>query len=81
MDKVKLIQDRLHMAHNRQKSYADSKVHDLELMVGEKVLLKVSPKKGVMRFGKKGQLSPRYIGPFQIIERIGEERSNVLSLG
>ena len=41
-------------------------------MVGERVLLKVSPMKGVMRFGKKGKLSPRYIGPFEIVERIGE---------
>jgi len=41
-------------------------------MVGEQVLLKVSPMKGVMRFGKKGKLNPRYIGPFEIVERIGE---------
>ncbi|XP_070014257.1 uncharacterized protein [Nicotiana sylvestris] len=41
-------------------------------MVGEKVLLKVSPMKGVMRFGKKGKLSPRYNGPFEILKRIGE---------
>ena len=41
-------------------------------MVGERVLLKVSPMKGVMRFGKKGKLSPRYIGPFEVVERIGE---------
>ena len=72
MDKVKLIQDRLLMAQSRQKSYADRKVRDLEFMVGERVLLKVSPMKGVMRFGKKGKLSPRYIGPFEIVERIGE---------
>ena len=72
MDKVKLIQDRLLMAQSRQKSYADRKIRDLEFMVGERVLLKVSPMKGVMRFGKKGKLSPRYIGPFEIVERIGE---------
>ena len=72
MDKVKLIQDRLIMAQSRQKSYANQMVRDLEFMVGERVLLKVSPMKGVMRFGKKGKLSPRYIGPFEIVERIGE---------
>ncbi|XP_069154406.1 uncharacterized protein [Solanum lycopersicum] len=72
LDKVKLIQDRLLMAQSRQKSYADRKVRDLEFMVGERVLLKVSPMKGVMRFGKKGKLSPRYIGPFEVVECIGE---------
>ncbi|XP_069154712.1 uncharacterized protein [Solanum lycopersicum] len=60
------------MAQSMQKSYADRKVRDLEFMVGERVLLKVSPMKGVMRFGKKGKLSPRYIGPFEVVERIGE---------
>ena len=72
LDKVKLIQDRLLMAQSRQKSYADRKIRDLEFMVRERVLLKVSPMKGVMRFEKKGKLSPRYIGPFEIVERIGE---------
>ena len=72
MEKVKLIQDRLLMDQSRQKSYADQKVRDLEFTVGERVLLNVSPMKGVMRFGKKGKLSPRYIGPFEIVERIGE---------
>ncbi|XP_070013268.1 uncharacterized protein [Nicotiana sylvestris] len=56
----------------RQKSYADRKVRDVAYMVGEMVFLKVSPMKGVMRFGKKGKLSPRYIGPFEVLERIGE---------
>ena len=41
-------------------------------MEGEQVLLKVSPMKGVMRFGKRGKLSPRYIGPFEVIKRVGE---------
>ncbi|XP_049393883.1 uncharacterized protein LOC125858209 [Solanum stenotomum] len=72
LDNVKLIQDRLLMAQSRQKSYVDQKVRDLEFMVGEQVLLKVSPMNGVMRFGKKGKLIPRYIGPFEIVERIGE---------
>ena len=54
LDKVKLIQDRLLMAQSRQKSYADQRIRDLEFMVGERVLLKVSPMKGALRFGKKG---------------------------
>ena len=61
LDKFKLIQDRLLMAQSRQKSYADRKIRDLEFMVGERVLLKFSPMKGVMRFGKKGKLSPRLV--------------------
>ena len=72
LEKVKLIQDRLRTAQSRQKSYADRKVRDVAFMVGERVLLRVSPMKGVMRFGKKGKLSPRYIGPFEILERVGE---------
>ena len=72
MEKVNLIQDRLLMAQSRQKIYANRKIRDLQFMVGERVLLKVSPMKGVMRFGKKDKLSPRYIGPFKIVERIGE---------
>ena len=60
------------MDQSRQKSYVDRKVCDLEYMVGERVLLKVSPMKGVMRFGKKGKFIPRYIGIFEIVERIGE---------
>ena len=48
------------------------KVQDVSYMVDEKVLLKVSPMKGVMRFGKKGKLSPRFIGPFEVLRRIGE---------
>ncbi|GJS10907.1 putative reverse transcriptase domain-containing protein [Tanacetum coccineum] len=54
-----------------QKSYADKRRRPLEFEVGDKVMLKVAPWKGVMRFGKRGKLNPRYIGPFQIIERIG----------
>ncbi|GJS01171.1 hypothetical protein Tco_0317679 [Tanacetum coccineum] len=59
------------MARDRQKSYADSGHKMTEYEVGENVLLKVSPWKGVMRFGKKGKLTPRYVGPFEILKRIG----------
>ena len=59
-------------AQSRQKEYEDRKVRDLEFMKGKQVLLKVSPMKGVMRFGKQGKLSPRYIGPFEVLKRVGE---------
>ena len=72
LEKVKLIQERLRTAQSRQKSYADQKARDISFMVGEKVLLKVSPMKGIMRFGKKGKLSPRFIGPFEVLKRVGE---------
>ncbi|XP_070057080.1 uncharacterized protein [Nicotiana tomentosiformis] len=72
LEKVKLIQDRLCMAQSRQKCYADRKVHDVSYLEREKVLLRVSPIKGVMRFGKKGKLSPRYTGPFEVLGSIGE---------
>ena len=61
---MKCIQEKLLAAQSRPKEYADRKVRDLEFMEGEQVLLKVSPMKGVMRFGNRGKLSPRYIGPF-----------------
>ncbi|GKA61427.1 putative reverse transcriptase domain-containing protein [Tanacetum coccineum] len=65
------IRDRMQAARDRQKSYADKRRRPLEFEVGDKVMLKVAPWKGVMRFGKRGKLNPRYIGPFRIIERIG----------
>ncbi|GKE13976.1 putative reverse transcriptase domain-containing protein [Tanacetum coccineum] len=70
-DKVVLIKDKLKAARDRQKSYADNRHKPLEFEVGDKVLLKVSPWKGMMRFGKKGKLAPRYVGPFEILKRIG----------
>ncbi|KAL5836129.1 hypothetical protein ACOSQ4_015626 [Xanthoceras sorbifolium] len=70
-EKVKIIRDRLKVASDRQKSYADLKRKEIEYDVGEKVFLKVSPWKKVLRFGRKGKLSPRFIGPYEIIERVG----------
>ncbi|XP_060961023.1 uncharacterized protein LOC133031520 [Cannabis sativa] len=55
-------------AQSRQKSYADAKRRNVEFAVGDKVFLRVSPMKGVMRFGKRGKLSPRFIGPFEILD-------------
>ncbi|GKE31900.1 putative reverse transcriptase domain-containing protein [Tanacetum coccineum] len=70
-EKIFKIRDRMQAARNRQKSYADKRRRPIEFEVGDKVMLKVVPWKGVMRFGKRGKLNPRYIGPFIIIERIG----------
>nr|GEV22441.1 putative reverse transcriptase domain-containing protein [Tanacetum cinerariifolium] len=86
-DKVILIKEKLKAARDRQKSYADKRRKPIEFEVGDRVLLKVPPWKGVVRFGKKGKLAPRYVGPFEIIERTGlvayrlrlpEELSSVL---
>ena len=71
IEKVKVIQQRLKTAQSRHKSYADSRRRGLEFSIGDWVFLKVSPIKGVMRFGKKGKLSPRYIGRYKIIRRCG----------
>ncbi|GKA76698.1 hypothetical protein Tco_0783159 [Tanacetum coccineum] len=59
------------IARDRQKSYADRRRKPLEFQVGDKVMLKVSPWKGVIRFGKRGKLNPRYIGPFKILAKVG----------
>jgi hypothetical protein len=58
-------------AQSRRKSYADNRRMPLEFEVGDSVFLKVSPMKGVMRFEKKGKLSPRFVGPFEITQRVG----------
>ena len=71
-DKIKVIRDRLKIAQDRQKSYANNSRKDLEFEVGDMVFLRISPWNGVLRFGKRGKLSPRYIGPYMIVERIGE---------
>nr|GEU58263.1 putative reverse transcriptase domain-containing protein [Tanacetum cinerariifolium] len=61
---------RLKAARDCQKSYADNRRKPLEFSVSDKVLLNVSPRKGVVRFGKRSKLSPRYVGPFEIVERV-----------
>ena len=70
-EKVKMIREILKVATNRQKSYTDSKKKDIRYEIGEKVFLKVSPWKKVMRFGKNYKLSPRFIGPYEVIEKVG----------
>ncbi|WCJ39071.1 Transposon Tf2-6 polyprotein [Euphorbia peplus] len=71
VDKIQMIRSKLKVAQDRQKSYADLKRKDIEYIVGDKVFLKISPWKGVLRFGKRGKLSPRFIGPYEILERVG----------
>ncbi|KAK8700610.1 hypothetical protein V6N13_019001 [Hibiscus sabdariffa] len=68
---VQIIYDRLKQAFDRHKAYADTKRRDIRYEVGDKVFLKVSPWKKVLRFGKKGKISPRYIGPFEVIKKVG----------
>ena len=70
-DKVGMIRKRLLTSQSRQKSYADVRRRPLEFKAGDHVFLKVMPKRGVIRFGKRGKLSPRYIGPFEVLERVG----------
>ena len=70
-EKVSLIRQRLLTAQSRQKSYADVRRRPLEFEVGDHVFLKVMPKRRVVRFGKRGKISPRFIGPFEILERVG----------
>ena len=70
-ENVKMIRERLKVAEDRQKSYADLKRKDIQYEIDDKVFLKVFPWKKVMRFGRKGKLSPRFIGSYEVIEKVG----------
>ena len=70
-EKVKVVRDNLKIARVRQKSYADNRRRDLQFEIGDRVFLKISPWKGVLRFGKQGKLSPRYIGPYEVVSKVG----------
>ncbi|GJT23586.1 putative reverse transcriptase domain-containing protein [Tanacetum coccineum] len=70
-EKIVQIKNHLLAARSRQKSYADKRTKPLEFEVGDMVLLKVSSWKGIVRFGKRGKLSPCYIGSFKILARVG----------
>ncbi|GJZ25596.1 putative reverse transcriptase domain-containing protein [Tanacetum coccineum] len=71
-EKITQIKQRIQVARDRQKSYADLKRKLMEFQVGDKVMLKVSPWKGVVRFGKRGKFdNPRYVGPFKVLEKVG----------
>nr|GEX03186.1 putative reverse transcriptase domain-containing protein [Tanacetum cinerariifolium] len=70
-DRIIQIKQTIQIAHDRQKSYADLKRKPMEFQVGDKVMLKVSPWKGVVRFGKRGKLNPRYIRHFKVLKKVG----------
>ena len=70
-EKVKVVCDNLKIARDRHKIYADNRRRDLQFEIGDRVFLKISPWKGVLRFGKRGKLSPRYIGPYEIVIKVG----------
>nr|GEW28643.1 putative reverse transcriptase domain-containing protein [Tanacetum cinerariifolium] len=72
MKKIVLIKQRIQAAQDRQKSYADLKRKLMEFEVGDKVMLKVSPWKRVVRFGKRGKLNPRYVRPFKVLAKVGK---------
>ncbi|GJU18165.1 putative reverse transcriptase domain-containing protein [Tanacetum coccineum] len=87
-EKIVQIRQHLQAARDRQRSYANIRRKPLEFQVGDRVMLKVSPRKGVIRFGKRGKLNPRHIKPFKILDKVGpvayklelpEELSNVHS--
>ena len=70
-EKVDLIRKSLLTAQSHHKSYVDRRRRPLEFEVGDHVFLKVMPKREVVRFGKRGNLSSRYIGPFEVLKRVG----------
>ena len=70
LEKVHIIRNRLKTAYSRQKSYAYHNRRELEFEEGDKVYLKFSPMQGVVRFCKKGKLSPLYVGPYEILQRV-----------
>ncbi|GKC19523.1 hypothetical protein Tco_1021673, partial [Tanacetum coccineum] len=70
-EKIVQIKSRIQAARDQQKSYANIRHKPMVFQVGDRVMLKVSPWKGVMRFGKWGKLNPRYVGPLKVIERVG----------
>nr|GFA21206.1 putative reverse transcriptase domain-containing protein [Tanacetum cinerariifolium] len=72
MEKIVLIKQRMQVAQDRQKDYADRKRKPMELEIGDRVILKVSPWKGVVGFGKRGKLNLRYVGPFKVLAKVGK---------
>ncbi|GJQ98985.1 hypothetical protein Tco_0521970 [Tanacetum coccineum] len=71
-EKIVLIKQRIQAAQDRQKSYANLKRKLMDFEVEDMVMLKVSPWKGVVRFGKRGKLNPRYVGPFKVLAKVGK---------
>nr|GFA04274.1 putative reverse transcriptase domain-containing protein [Tanacetum cinerariifolium] len=71
-EKIVQIKSRIQATRDRKKSYADLKRKPMDFQVGDRVMLKVSPWKGVVRFGKRGKLNPRYVGPFNVLSKVGD---------
>ena len=72
LEKVHIKRNHIKTACSRQKSYAENRSRDLDFEKGDKVYLKISPMKGVEKFGKKKKLIPRYVGPYEILQRVGK---------
>ena len=72
LEKVHIIRNRSQTAYSQQKFYADNRRRDLEFEEGDKVYLKISLMKWVVRFGNKWKLSPHYVGPYEILQRVGK---------
>ena len=72
LEKVHIVRNHFQTSYRWQKSYANHRRRDIEFEEGDKVYLKYSPMKGVVRFCKKGKLSPRYVGPYEIFQRVGK---------
>nr|GFA06267.1 hypothetical protein [Tanacetum cinerariifolium] len=72
MEKIVLIKQRMQAAQDRKKNYADQKRKPMEFEIRDRVMLKVSPWKGVVRFGKRGKLNPRYVEPFKVLAKVGK---------
>ena len=70
-EKIKVIREKLSTTQSHQKSYADRHRRPLEFEIGDHVFLRVSPHRGLQRFGLSGNLAPRFISPFEILERVG----------
>ena len=70
-EKVKVVCDNLKIVRDRQRSYADNRHRDLQFEIGDRVFLKISPWKGVLRFRRRGKLSLRFIGPYEIVSKVG----------
>ena len=71
-EKVQIIKQRLQTAQSRQNSYADNRRRDLAFEEGDRVFLKIIPRKGLIRTGKGEKLNPRYVGPFEILKKVGQ---------
>jgi hypothetical protein len=71
-ENIRMVRENLKTTQSRQRSYVDTRRRELSFEVGDYVYMKVSPIRGVKRFGVKGRLAPRYIGPYQIQARRGE---------